>query len=151
MRNTCFVIGNIGSDPVERARSEKTGAIVGFSVAENVQTYDKETRQYKTLHTNWFNVTVFGNLAERTKNNVRKGDRVAVQGRMKVSKFTDKSGQDRTSFEIIAEEIAHWQALPSAGAGGDSVDESSRSDRGRSNRGGYQSNHQIEEDDALPF
>jgi single-strand DNA-binding protein len=149
MRNTCFVIGNIGSDPVERARSEKTGPIVGFSVAENVQTYDKETRQYKTLHTNWFNVTVFGNLAERTKNNVRKGDRVAVQGRMKVSKFTDKTGQDRTSFEIIAEEIAHWQTLPSAGAGGDSADETSRSDRSRAQRGGYYPT--AAEDDSLPF
>ncbi len=128
MRNTCFVIGNIGSDPIERARSEKSGPIVGFSVAENVQTYDKETRQYKTLHTNWFNVTAFGNLAERTKISIRKGDRVAVQGRMKISKFTDKSGQDRTSFEIIAEEIAHWQPLPSAGAGGASVNEPYRED-----------------------
>jgi single-strand DNA-binding protein len=141
MRNTCFVIGNIGSDPVERARSEKTGPIVGFSVAENVQTYDKETRQFKTLHTNWFNVTVFGNLAERTKTHVRKGDRVAIQGRMKISKFTDKSGQDRTAFEIIAEEIAHWkslsgQTLSSAGAGRDS----------------FPSSHSDEmTDEALPF
>src|SRR6478672_11029751 len=114
MRNTCFVVGNIGSDPIERARSEKSGPIVGFSIAENVQTYDKETRQYKTLHTNWFNITVFGNLAERAKQNVHKGDRVAIQGRMKVAKFTDKSGQERTAFEIIADEIAHWKALSSS-------------------------------------
>jgi single-stranded DNA-binding protein len=64
---------------------------------------------------------------------------------MKVSKFTDKSGQDRTSFEIIAEEIAHWQTLPSAGAGGDAADESSQSSRGNG-RG-----RPSFEDEALPF
>jgi len=109
--NHCFVIGNLGHDPVERSRSTKGGPIVGFSIAENVQTFDAETHQYKPVHTNWFNVTAFGNLAERIKHGLKKGDRVAIQGRMKVSKFTTKSGEERSGFEILADEVAIWQPL----------------------------------------
>lgn len=112
--NHCFVIGNLGQDPVERSRNPKSGPVVGFSVAENVQTFDSEARQYRTLHTNWFNVTAFGALADRVKAGLKKGDRVAVQGRMKVTKFTTKSGEERTGFEILADEVAIWQPLAAA-------------------------------------
>jgi single-strand DNA-binding protein len=112
--NQCFVVGNLGMDPQERARTEKAGPIVGFSVAENVQQYDAEAKEYKTLHTNWFNVTAFGNIGERAKRGLRKGDKVAIHGRMKVSRFTDKSGEERSGFEIIADEIAIWKPLASA-------------------------------------
>ena len=121
--NNCFVVGNLGMDPVERARGEKSGAIVGFSVAENEQSFDPETKQYKTVHTNWFHVTAFGSTADRVKRHLKKGDRVAVQGRMKVTKYTDKSGTERNGFEIIADEIALWKPIPSAQSG-QSVEES---------------------------
>lgn len=115
--NSCFLIGNLGIDPVERARSEN-GPVVGFTVAENVQVYDKESRQYKTVHTNWFQVTAFGTLAERARGSLHKGDRVAIQGRMKVSKYSDRAGVERNSFELIADDIGTWHSLPgSAGQG----------------------------------
>jgi single-stranded DNA-binding protein len=45
------------------------------------------------------------------KRSLQKGDRVAVQGKMKVSKYTSKSGEERVSFEIIAEDVALWKSL----------------------------------------
>lgn len=122
MRNNyCFVVGNLGADPIERGRTEKSDAVVGFSVAENVQSYDALSKSYKTLHTNWFHVTAFGSTAERVKRALHKGDRVAIQGKMKISKYTGKSGEEKTTFEIIADEVALWKSLPSpqkAGLGG---------------------------------
>lgn len=114
--NTCFVVGNLGNDPIERGRTEKSGPVVGFTVAENVQTFDQESKTYKTLHTNWFPVTAFGNTAERIRKHLKKGDRVAIQGRMKIAKYADKAGEERSGFEIIADDVAVWKTLPSANA-----------------------------------
>src|SRR5690348_2562499 len=102
--NYCYIVGNIGSDPVEKGQSEKAGSIVRFPVAENVQTFDSHTRQYKTSHTNWFQVTAFGLVAERAKTGLHKGDRVAIHGKLRVSKYKSKAGEDRTSVEVVADE-----------------------------------------------
>lgn len=112
--NHLFLIGNLGADPAERGRSEKSGPIVGFPVAENVRSFDRESNEFRTVHTNWFQVTVFGNLAERVKAHLRKGDRIALQGQIKSSRYTDKSGEERTGFEIIAEDVAIWNSLGAA-------------------------------------
>jgi single-strand DNA-binding protein len=152
--NSCFVVGNLGMDPVERARSEN-GPIVGFSVAENVQTFDPETKEYKTVHTNWFNVTAFGSTADRIKRHLKKGDRVAVQGRMKVSKYTGKDGEEKNGFEIIADEVALWKTIPGADASPSSngpqksVGSNGRSDP--SARNGRGSPRLRETEDNLPF
>jgi single-strand DNA-binding protein len=116
--NSCFLVGNLGMDPVERGRSEKSGPVVGFSIAENVQSFDPESKTYKTTHTNWFQVTTFGSMAERVKRHLKKGDRVALQGRMKLSKYTSKAGDERTSFEILADDVAFWKSVPAAQAEG---------------------------------
>jgi single-strand DNA-binding protein len=111
--NQCLVIGNLGADPEVRG-SAKSGSIVGFTIAENVQNFDEATQKYKTVHTNWFNITSFGQIAERSKIHLKKGDRVIVQGKMRVSQYQDKSGEKRSGFEIIADEIALWKPLPSS-------------------------------------
>lgn len=117
--NQCFVVGNLGGNPVERGHTEKAGPIVGFSIAETVSHFDPETRTYKSGHTNWFPVVAFGKVAEKVKRSLQKGDRVAVQGRMKISKYTSKSGEDRVSFEIVADDVAFWKSLsaPSSESG----------------------------------
>lgn len=61
--NRFFLVGNTGVDPVERARSE-TGPIVEFTLAENVQKLEKDSKKHTTVHTNWFQITTFGNMAE---------------------------------------------------------------------------------------
>jgi single-strand DNA-binding protein len=111
--NSCLVVGNLGAAPIERGRTEKSGPVVAFSVAENVRMLDPETGTFKTTHTNWFPVTAFGAVAERARKHLKKGDRVIVQGRMKMAKYTDKAGEERTGFEILADEVALWKSLPS--------------------------------------
>src|SRR4051794_37401894 len=104
--NYCLIVGNLGGDPVEKGRSQKVGLIVTFSVAENVQSFDETSGTYKTTHTNWFPVTLFGGLAERAVRSLKKGERVIVQGRMKISKYTDKVGEEKSGFEILATDVA---------------------------------------------
>jgi single-strand DNA-binding protein len=110
--NSCLIIGHVGLDPVERGRTPKSGPVVTFTLAENVRHYDPETQSFQTVHTNWFQITCFGALAERVKTHLKKGDRVIVQGRMRVTKYVDRKGEDRLSFGILADEVAFWQSLP---------------------------------------
>ena len=119
--NSCFVVGHVGMDPIEK-ENPKHGPMVKFTVAENVIRFDEKKKSYETVHTNWFQVTAFGPVAKRAKGQIKKGQRVAIQGRMKISKFTDRSGEERSGFEILADEVALWQSLPAAGAA-DRVDD----------------------------
>lgn len=112
--NYCWLVGNLGTDPVERNKNPKSGSLVSFSVAENVSTFDEESKSYKTSHTNWFQVAAFGHLADKAKASLKKGDRVAIHGRTKMSQYTTQSGEQKTGFEIIAEEIGHWKHLHSS-------------------------------------
>src|SRR4051812_31247134 len=121
--NSCFVVGHIGMDPIEKGRSAQFGPIVKFTVAENVTRFDEKEKSFETVHTNWFQVTAFGSVAERAKGHLKKGAHVVIQGRMKVSKFTDRSGEERTGFEILADEVALWKNLPSNSKGNSSSDE----------------------------
>jgi single-strand DNA-binding protein len=141
--NHCFLVGNLGADPVQRGQSEKAGPIVGFSIAENVNTFDAETRTYKTVHTNWFNITAFGSMAERAKRHLKKGDRVAVQGRLQTTRYTDKSGESRSGFEIVADDISLWKPLPSANGGGEAPQRRARQ------AGGAETD--LLEEESLPF
>ncbi|HUP58436.1 MAG TPA: single-stranded DNA-binding protein, partial [Bdellovibrionota bacterium] len=125
------LVGNLGADPIERAKATDSGPVVKFNVAENVQTYEAETRTFKTVHTNWFTVTAFGPLAERVRAGLKKGDRVAVHGRMKATQYQDKNGEDRFGFEIIADQVALWQSLPNAAGQRGTQAESSASEDAR--------------------
>ena len=96
--NNIHVIGNVGQDPV--LRYAKSGmAVLKFSVADTFKKDNKET-------TMWHNVTVFDEMAENVAELVKKGSRVIVHGRLSSSQYTDKEGNEKTSYEIVASEVA---------------------------------------------
>lgn len=52
--------------------------------------------------TTFFPIRVFGRLAE-TCENIKKGVKVLVEGRLDISEYTDKEGQKRSTFRILAD------------------------------------------------
>lgn len=72
----------------------------------------------------WINVEAWGPLAERAESVLQKGDRVAVQGRLKLNKWEDAAGTKRTAWKITANSISKVRSTyqPAAGGGG-SLDE----------------------------
>lgn len=53
----------------------------------------------------WFGVTTFGRLAETCANILTKGSRVLIDGRFSSRVWQDNQGKDRTSLEIIANDL----------------------------------------------
>jgi single-strand DNA-binding protein len=59
--------------------------------------------------TDWFRVSVWGDRAERAAENLRKGNRVFVEGRFKTREFEGRDGQKRTSLEITADSVVNLE------------------------------------------
>jgi len=96
------VKGNVGSDP-ELKFSKSNTAFVTLSVAYTPRS--KQGDQWVDGETMWFRVVQFGTKAEATVDAIKKGDSVIVTGELKQSTYTDKEGKEKTSLEIVADQI----------------------------------------------
>ena len=98
-----MIIGNLGRDP-EMRYTPSGRAVTQFSVAVNQSTKNQQTGEW-TEETDWFRVSVFGDRAERAAEQLRKGNRVFVEGRFRTREFEGKDGQKRISLEITADSV----------------------------------------------
>ena len=107
--NTITVIGNIGKEPDVRFNSAGK-AIATFSVAT---TFGKDDNKQTT----WHDVVCFGEQAEQIADNLVKGCRVIVVGRLNKDTYEAKDGTKRTKVEIVADDIGVSLRWPAKSAG----------------------------------
>jgi single-strand DNA-binding protein len=98
-----MIIGNLGRDP-EMRYTPNGRPVTEFSVAVNQSTKNQQTGEWVEA-TDWFRVTVWGDRAERTAEQLRKGTRVFVEGRFRTREFEARDGQKRVSLEITADNV----------------------------------------------
>jgi len=99
-----MIIGNLGRDP-EMRYTPNGRAVTEFSVAVTHRGRDPQTNEWADLGTDWFRVTVWGDRAERTAEEFKKGNRVFVEGRFRTREYDAKDGTKRTSLEITADNV----------------------------------------------
>ncbi|MDP2341125.1 MAG: single-stranded DNA-binding protein [Deltaproteobacteria bacterium] len=109
--NKVIIVGNLGRDPEVRY-SQAGMAICNFSVAVTERVKDGDAWKEAT---EWFRVVTFGKTAENAGQYLQKGRQVYVEGRLKTSKYKDKEGVEKTSVELICNNLTF---LGSGGAGG---------------------------------
>jgi single-strand DNA-binding protein len=80
--------------------------VMSFRLASSYRKFDQETRTWVTAETNWFTVSAFRKLAMNAGSSLSKGDRVIVQGRLRIRDW-DNGERSGTSVEIDAEAIGH--------------------------------------------
>ena len=103
-------IGNLGRDP--EMRYTPTGKpVTQFTVAVNQSTRNQQTGEW-TEDTDWFRVSVFGDRAERAAEQLRKGNRVFVEGRFRSREFEGQDGQKRTSLDVTADNVISLEKRP---------------------------------------
>lgn len=99
MINKVTLIGHAGGDP--DVRTLETGAQVArFSLATN-ESYKDKAGEWQT-NTEWHNVILWRDLAERAAQQVKKGSTVYVEGKISYRKYTDKDGVEKTLTDIVA-------------------------------------------------
>ncbi len=116
--NKVILVGNLGRDP--EVRFSQSGAkIVNMSVATSESWKDKETGERKE-RTEWHRVVIFndriGDVAEKY---LKKGSKVYLEGQLRTRKWTDKSGQEKYTTEVVIERFrGELTLLDSKGGGG---------------------------------
>jgi len=135
---TVTVIGHCGGDPELRFTSSGT-AVASFSLA-NTPRIKSANGEWGDGETLWLRVTAWNKQAEAVAEEVRKGQKLIVVGRLQQKSYKTKDGEDRTSLELTADEVGvvpRWAdgAKPSQGETGR---------RQQQKKGGW-------DDDAPPF
>jgi single-strand DNA-binding protein len=101
--NKCMIIGNLGRDP-EMRYTPSGQAVTQFTVATNRNFRDQQGEWQK--ETEWFRVVVWGQQAERAAENLRKGNKVYVEGRIQTRQWEDQTGQKRYTTELVANQVS---------------------------------------------
>lgn len=99
MVNKCTLIGYLGGDP--EIRHLENGATVGrFSVATS-DSYKDKNGEWQS-QTEWHNVVVWRELAEKAEQQLTKGKLVYVEGKVTYRKYTGSDNIERTICDIVA-------------------------------------------------
>ena len=132
--NKVILIGNLGNDPDMRYMPNGE-PVANISIATSETWNDKNTGE-KREKTEWHRVVAYRRTAEIIGQYTRKGSKLYVEGRLQTRKWTDQSGQQRYTTEIVADNI---QMLDSRGGGEGSFGGNGGGNYpgNRSNSGGY--------------
>jgi single-strand DNA-binding protein len=130
--NKIMLIGNLGRDAETRFTTNNV-SVTNFSLAT--------THSYKGKNGDWVNETTWHNivsfnLSEYFKENLKKGKKFYIEGRLTKKDYTDKDGNKRSSTEVISDRMIPLE--PISGSVADTGEESSEPPA-------------VSENDDLPF
>jgi single-strand DNA-binding protein len=98
------IIGNLTSDP--ELRFIATGdAVANFTVASTPRTLDRKSGEWKDGETLFLRCNLWRQPGENAAESLSRGNRVIVQGRLKMRTFETKEGEKRTVTELDVDEI----------------------------------------------
>lgn len=102
LRNSVRLVGNLGMDPEIRAL-DNNRKMARISIAVN-ESY-KNDKGEKITDTQWHSLVMWGAQAKLAEDYLKKGDEVAVEGRLSSRSYTDKDGNKRYVTEVVVNEF----------------------------------------------
>lgn len=114
--NKVILVGNVGRDPEVR-QSSSGQKIVNLSIATSETWKDKSGERQE--RTEWHRVVIFNQaLAEIAERYVRKGSKLYIEGALQTRKWTDQSGQEKYTTEVVLGNFRGEMALLDGRNGG---------------------------------
>jgi single-strand DNA-binding protein len=115
--NKVILVGNLGADPEVRTLPSGN-KVVNLSVATSDNWRDKNSGERKEK-TEWHRVVIFSEgLAKVAEQYLRKGSKVYLEGQIQTRKWTDQSGQERYSTEVVLQNFRGELVLLDSREGG---------------------------------
>jgi single-strand DNA-binding protein len=136
--NRIMLIGNLGRD-AETRFSNNNVSVTTFSIATTFSYKGKDGNWVN--ETTWHNVVSF-NLPDFYKENLKKGKKFYVEGRLNKRDYTDKDGIKRYVTEVVSERLIPLES---------SSDSSGGTGEAESGSANGEPNVQTEENEDLPF
>jgi single-strand DNA-binding protein len=98
--NKVILVGNLGADP-EIKRTQNGAPVVNLRIATSEIWRDKNTGERKEK-TEWHRVVIFSEgLCRVAEQYLKKGAKVYIEGQLQTRKWTDQSGAEKYSTEIV--------------------------------------------------
>src|SRR3970040_2358032 len=116
--NKIMLIGRLGRDAETRFTTNNV-SVTNFSLATDHR-YKGKNGDWVN-ETTWHNITSF-NLSDYFKENLKKGRKFYVEGRLTKREYTDKEGTKRYSTDVLSERLIPLE--PVSGAGTEDADTS---------------------------
>lgn len=102
LRNSVRLIGRLGQNPdVKKLNSGKAMAKCSIATSE---VYRNDAGE-KVEETQWHNVIAWGKQAELIEKYMKKGNEIAIEGKLSSRSYTDKEGNKRYTTEIVVNEL----------------------------------------------
>jgi len=102
MVNKVILIGHLGRDP-EIRRLDNGAVVAKFSIATN-ESYKDKNGEWQNL-TEWHDIVMWRQLAERAEKYLAKGRLVFIEGKLTHRKYQDKDALDRYITEVVANQL----------------------------------------------
>lgn len=129
--NRVILVGRLGQDPETRYTANGK-CVATFSLAVS--------KPVKDSGTDWFDIVVWDKLAEIVGNNLSKGRRVLVEGRLQARAYEAKDGSKRRVVEVVAQNV---EFLDSKNGNAPKED--------ANNQNGYGFGPSVPDDQDIPF
>jgi len=119
--NKVILIGNLGKDPEIRSTNDGT-KVASLTIATSENWKDRTSGERKE-RTEWHRVVIFNDrLVDVVERYVKKGAKVYIEGALQTRKWTDNSGQERYTTEVVLQkfrgELTMLDSRQGGGGGG---------------------------------
>ena len=147
MLNHITIMGRLVKDP-ELRRTQSGVAVCSFTVAVD---RDFQSREAAEKQTDFIDVVAWRQTAEFVSKYFTKGRMIVVDGSLQSRKWQDKTGQNRVSWEVLANNIYFGDSKRDGMSGGDYSAPASAAPADSYSAPSSGSFAEIEEDGELPF
>ncbi|ACS40031.1 MULTISPECIES: single-stranded DNA-binding protein [Methylorubrum] len=134
--NKVILVGNLGRDP-ETRRLSSGDPVVNLRIATSESWKDKASGERKEK-TEWHSVVIYNdNLAKVAEQYLRKGSKVYIEGQLQTRKWTDQSGAEKYTTEVVLQRFRGEMTILDGRGGGGGGDFAGEDDGGgQISRGG---------------
>ena len=134
--NKVILVGNLGRDP-ETRRLGSGDPVVNLRLATSETWKDKASGERKE-RTEWHSVVIYNeNLARVAEQYLRKGSKVYIEGSLQTRKWTDNSGVEKYTTEVVLQRFrGEMTILDGRGGGGGDFASDEEGGGGQISRGG---------------
>lgn len=105
MTDQLTLTGIVGTQPRQFTTSAGL-PITSFRLATAHRVYDRESRSWKDLGSNWYTVACFRSLADHVLASIHKGERVIVTGKLRLKNWSSE-GREGVNVDVEADAIGH--------------------------------------------
>ena len=151
--NKVILVGNLGRDPESRTMQDGN-PVVNLSIATSENWRDKNSGERRE-RTEWHRVVIFNDkLAEVAQKYLRKGSKVYLEGQLQTRKWTDQSGMEKYTTEVVLQRYRGELTMldgRSDGAGASDFGSDNQIENSSTSPSDMSDNTGADLDDEIPF